>query len=105
MERARSVARFIEEKSRGEKFALALLAERNYADSYRYFLVLDKAPLVNLHQEIPSQLFVICEPWGKVDCNPIGNPLWEIAAFGWAEIDRQWELEGVKVFKLVHSAR
>ncbi|MCD6225719.1 glycosyltransferase family 39 protein [bacterium] len=105
LERARSVARFIEEKSRGEKFALALLAERNYADSYRYFLVLDKAPLVNLHQEIPSQLFVICEPWGKVDCNPIGNPLWEIAAFGWAEIDRQWELEGVKVFKLVHSAR
>jgi len=102
LERARAVARFIEERSQREKFALALLAERNYADSYRYFLILDQAPLVDLHQEMPEQLFVVCEPWGKIDCDPIGNPLWEIAAFGWAKIEHQWQLRGVKVFKLTH---
>jgi len=103
LKRARIVARFIETKSQEKKFALALLAERNYADSYRYFLILDQAPLVDLHQEIPEQLFVICEPWGKVDCNPIGSPLWEIAAFGWAKIDHEWKIEGVRIFHLVHQ--
>jgi hypothetical protein len=58
--------------------------------------------LVDLHREITDQLFVICEPWGKVNCNPIGHPKWQIAAFGWAKIDREWEMEGVRVFRLVH---
>jgi len=102
LDRARKVADFILEKSGGERFALALIAERNYDPPYRYFLDLAEAPVVDLHQEMPSQLFVICEPGGKVDCRPIGHSLWEIAAFGWAKIDQEWPLAGVKVFKLVH---
>ncbi len=100
--RAQKVANFILDKSRGDKFALALIAEQNYDAPYRYFFLLRKAPLVELHQEMPRQLFVICEPWGKVNCNPIGHPKWQIAAFGWAKIDRQWEVSGVKIFRLVH---
>ncbi len=100
--RAQKVASFILDKSRGDKFALALIAEQNYDAPYRYFLLLHKAPLVELHQEMPRQLFVICEPWGKVNCNPIGHPKWQIAAFGWAKIEKQWEISGVKIFRLVH---
>lgn len=101
--RAKEVSQFIIDQSQGEKFSLALIAEMNYDPPYRYFLNMANAPLVDLHQEITDQLFVICEPWGKVDCNPVGHPLWSIAAFGWAEIDQEWEVEGVKIFKLIHT--
>jgi 4-amino-4-deoxy-L-arabinose transferase-like glycosyltransferase len=103
LRRASRLADFIIKESNQQKFALALLAEQNYDAPYRYFLMLRKAPLVDLHREITDQLFVICEPWGKVNCNPIGHPKWQIAAFGWAKIAGEWELEGVKVFELVHQ--
>ena len=102
LKRTRMIVSFIEGKSRGKKFALALLAKQNYDAPYRYFLFLDKASLVDLHEKIPGQLFVICEPWGLKKCEPLGNPLWEIAAFGWAKIDQQWTVGGVKIFRLVH---
>lgn len=103
LDRSRKVADFIIEQSKGEEFSLALLAEQNYDPPYRYFIEERGVEPINLHEKISDQLFVICEPWGKIDCNPIGNPLWEIAAFGWAEIDEQWELEGVNVYRLIHA--
>lgn len=104
LRRTREVTKFIEEKSNNQEFSLGLIAEQNYDDSYRYFLTQKKRNnLVDLHNKMPDQLFVICEPWGKVDCNPIGHEKWQIAAFGWAEIDNQWEIEGVKVYRLVHT--
>jgi len=102
LRRAQKVTDFILQESGGKKFALALIAEQNYDPPYRYFLMLKEALLVDLHEEIPEQLFVICEPWGKVNCNPLGHPKWQIAAFGWAKIEKEWELEGVKLFKLIH---
>ncbi|MFH1561547.1 MAG: glycosyltransferase family 39 protein [Patescibacteria group bacterium] len=102
LKRSELVADSILEQSSGEKFAIALIAKANYDSPYRYFLELKDAPVVDLHEQLPEQLFVVCEPWG-VECLPIGHPLWEIAAFGWAKIDREWELEGVKVFRLVHE--
>ncbi len=103
LQRAQKVAQFILDKSEGKEFSLALIAQTNYDPPYRYYLNLKKAPLVNLHETIPEQLFVICEPWGKVNCNPIGHPKWQIAAFGWAKIDKEWKINGVKIFKLIHT--
>jgi 4-amino-4-deoxy-L-arabinose transferase-like glycosyltransferase len=104
LRRARNVAKFIEEKSNNQKFALGLIAEQNYDDPYRYFLTRKKKNnLVDLHNQMTDQLFVICEPWGKVDCNPIGHEKWQIAAFGWAEIANEWQVENVQVYKLVHQ--
>jgi len=103
LRRTLAIPKFIENKSQGDKFSLALLAKQNYDAPYRYFFTLDKAPLVDLHNGIPRQLFVICELQNKDDCKPLGNPLWEIAAFGWAKIDKEWEIKGVDIFKLIHS--
>ncbi|MBU2592042.1 MAG: glycosyltransferase family 39 protein [Patescibacteria group bacterium] len=103
LKRAETVAQFIIDQSSGEEFALALIAEMNYDPPYRYFIDLKKGALIDLHQKMAGQLFVICEPWGKVDCNPVGHPQWQIAAFGWAKIDWEWQVEGIRLFRLIHN--
>lgn len=95
----RQVADFIEREAGGNNFNLALLSKSNYDMSYRYFLPEETTHLRTMHEQITGQLFVICE---QETCQPIGNPLWEIASFGWGKIDRQWEFPwGVKLFRLV----
>ena len=101
MAHIREISGFIAQESAGRPFNLALIAKRNYDAGYRYFLQLNRAPYFTIHQELTDQLFVVCE---EPVCEPIGNPLWEIAAFGWAKVEKQWEFPwGVKVFKLVNN--
>lgn len=88
--------------SDGQPFNFALLAKQNYDPPYRYLFSRLKAPLEDTHQKITDQLFVACEPW-QIDCQPINNPQWEVASFGWAKIVDTWEINGIKVFKLVHN--
>ena len=98
---AREIAGFISQQSQNKSFNLALVAKRNYDLGYRYFLDIYNAPYYTIHRQLADQLFVICE---DPVCEPINNPLWEIAAFGWAKVDRQWEFPwGVKVFRLIHN--
>jgi hypothetical protein len=93
------VASLIHTDSGGAPFNLALLSKNNYDQSYRYFLSLLKSPYYSIHTLRTSQLYVVCE---MSDCQPIGNPLWEIAAYGWAKIDRTWEFPwGVKLYRLI----
>ncbi|MEK7504065.1 MAG: glycosyltransferase family 39 protein, partial [Patescibacteria group bacterium] len=97
-QRTQDMADFILKESGGRPFNLALLSKGNYDMSYRYALVLRNAPYKTLHEENTGQLFTICE---YDDCKPIGNPLWEIAGFGWAQIDDSWTLpSGLKLYKL-----
>ena len=97
----REIARFVTDQSAARPFNLALLAKTNYDLGYRYFLDIYGTPYFTMHQKLADQLFVICE---DPVCEPINNPLWEVAAFGWAKIDRQWEFPwGVKVFRLIHN--
>ena len=87
-------------KSQNLPFNFALLAKQNYDPPYRYFFYQQKSPLYDLHDRITTQLFVVCEPF-QTDCNPINNPEWSVAAFGWAKIDTQWEINGIKIFRLI----
>jgi len=91
------------EKSQSDTFNLALLAKQNYDPPYRYSLFEKNAPLFDLHDQLTEQLFVICEPHPDIDCQPINNPEWGIAAFGWAKIDQEWQVSGIKVFRLIHN--
>ena len=105
MQRAQNVASEIIRQSAEKDFNIAVVAERNYEDGYQYFLEKENTKVVEIDAQRPEtvtdQLFVICE---ESICEPIGNPLWEIAAFGWAKVDQQWEFPwGVKVFKLIHN--
>jgi hypothetical protein len=94
------IVNFINSKTDNHPFNLALIAKSNTDAAYRYFFYQNNSPIIDLHTKITDQLFVICEPW-QMDCQPINNPLWEIAAFGWSKVDQQWDLNGIKIFKLV----
>lgn len=95
-------------KQIGDKpYNFALITESNSDHAYIYFLELwGKTPIEILNPDIDperksvtDQLFVLCE---TKECKPLGNPLWEVAGFGRAEIAGQWEIDGANVFKLVH---
>ncbi|MFH1601733.1 MAG: glycosyltransferase family 39 protein [Candidatus Shapirobacteria bacterium] len=101
--RSQNVAQFILSSAAEEEFSLALIAKNNYDAPYRYYLENQNPRLVDLHEQMTSQLFVICEPWGIEDCNPLGHSRWEIAAFGRADLAGKWQISGIDVFKLVHS--
>lgn len=96
------IADLIISNSNNQDFNFALLAKQNYDPTYRYMLGMKQAKIVNLPQKLAEQLFVVCEPF-QIDCNPINNPEWAVAAFGWAKIDKEWEINGIKVFRLIKN--
>jgi 4-amino-4-deoxy-L-arabinose transferase-like glycosyltransferase len=98
------ISEFILQKSSYQPFNLALLSKSNYDAGYRYFFPLTNNPYRTIHEQITDQLFVVCELGSRPDCEPINNPLWEIASFGWSKIDTEWEISGgVRVFRLIHN--
>jgi glycosyltransferase involved in cell wall biosynthesis len=101
LERTGIIADFINEKSEGQPFNLALVSKTNYDASYRYLLTLKNSPYRTIHEKVTDQLFVICE---NTDCQPINHPLWEIASFGWAKVDRKWSFTwGTTLYRLVRN--
>jgi hypothetical protein len=108
LQRSEAVAQFIQEQSDGEPFNFAVIAERNYEAAYQYFLERWDASLVlidpqNSDSTIANQLFVVCELEDKKECQPTTNAKAEVANFGWSEIEQEWDVEGVRVYKLVHT--
>jgi len=107
LEQTKNIARFVLEKTKGQPFNLALISRNNTDFAYRYFLEVWKKPPVIIEppqvdpkrETVTNQLFVLCE---DKECQPLGHPLWEIAGFGMANIEQEWEAYGVKVYKLVH---
>ena len=51
---------------------------------------------------IVDNLIVICEmPQEK--CDPTHSPKAEVANFGWSKIENQWTVDGVIIYKLIHT--
>lgn len=96
-----SVADFVIEKSGQEPFNFALITDSNSDHAYRYFLAVKGYEPLELETMITEQLLVVCE---SQKCAPLGHPSWEIAGFGRAEIQGEWELPeiGIKIFRLTH---
>ncbi len=101
LQRTQAVADLVIKESSGEPFNFGLIAKQNYDESYRYFLELNKAKLKRGEDGITKQLFVICED--QDTCQPLNNPQWQIAVFGPAKIDKQWNIDGIKVYRMLHS--
>lgn len=107
MQRSIDTAKVIQKESKGNKFNLAVIAERNYEDGYQYFLekwgdpVVDIDPL-RLEETVADQLFVVCE-LSNDKCDPTHSPKAEVANFGWSKIDGVWGVSGVSIYKLVHT--
>lgn len=100
LQRTQEIAKFIIAQSGEEPFNFALLSAHNYDAAYQFYLgQYNHKPKV-VPFEKTGQLFVVCED--KV-CQPVGNPKYEIAAFGWAIIDKEMDFNGVKIFRLIHN--
>ncbi|MCL4338777.1 glycosyltransferase family 39 protein [Patescibacteria group bacterium] len=101
------VSRFVYKIADGKPYNFALIALRNSDQAYRYFLevwgrppkVIETPSVDPARKTVTNSLIVVCED--KV-CNPLGNPLWEIAGFGRAEIVKEWKVVTVRVFLLKH---
>ncbi len=106
LRRSIDVANKILSENDGSPFDLAVLAERNYEDGYRYFLELKGAKVLHADRWDPTtisdRLFVVCE-MEKSKCDPTHSPKAEVANFGWSKIDKQWEVDGVIIYRLVHN--
>jgi 4-amino-4-deoxy-L-arabinose transferase-like glycosyltransferase len=104
---ARLIAQTALAHTGGKPFNFALITGSNSDHTYRYFFeIAGRAPVTIENNQVDpkrttvtDQLIVICE---VSDCKPLGNPLWEIAGFGRAEIVGEWDVPFVKIFKLVH---
>ena len=107
MQRAEEVSALIASEAGGERFNLAVIAERNYEDGYQYFLEKEDEPVddidpLNLETTLADILFIVCE-LPKEKCDPTHNPKTEVANFGWSKIDGEWDISGVTVYKLIHA--
>lgn len=89
-------------ESEGQSFNLALLAKNNYDPPYRYFFYKSGAKIVEIDKQKTKQLFVICE-LKNTDCQPLGNPEYNVAAFGIAKIDKQWQVNNISIYKLINE--
>lgn len=101
LQRTEAAVDLIIRESKGEPFNFGLIAKQNYDESYRYFLENKKANLVRGEVKVVDQLFVICEDGDK--CQPEGNPAWQIAVFGPSHVENSWNIDYLKIYRLVHT--
>lgn len=106
LQRAKNVSSKVLEIAGSKPFNLAVLAERNYEDGYRYFMEVANAQVMHAdrwdQKTIVDTLMVICEmPEDK--CDPTHSPKAEVANFGWSKIEDKWIVDGVIIYKLGHN--
>jgi hypothetical protein len=106
LDQTKKVAQKVFDEAKNKPFNFALITGGNSDHAYRYFLeIWGNSPIMVENDQIDperktvtDQLFVVCE----ISCSPLGHPLWEIAGFGRAEIEGEWEVAVIKVYKLGH---
>lgn len=102
-----TIAQFVNEKTDGKPFNFALITGGNSDHAYRYFftmwhhepVIIQNTVIDPKRTSVTDQLFVVCE---SIPCEPLGNPLFEVAGFGRADIAGHWSVSVVEVYKLVH---
>ncbi|MBI4058861.1 glycosyltransferase [Candidatus Microgenomates bacterium] len=107
LQRTAEIARKIAQESHGQPFNLAVLAERNYEDAYQYFLEWWQEPVreidpLRYQETVADQLFVVCELPAQ-RCDPTHSSKAEVTVFGWSKIEKEWEIKGIVLYKLIHN--
>lgn len=101
------IAKFVISKTNGRPYNFALISGNNSDHAYRYFFKIWEKDPVEIEKladdpkrtSATDQLLVICE---DPSCQPLGNPSWEVAGFGRADIAEKWNVSVVQIYKLVH---
>ncbi|NCP47278.1 phospholipid carrier-dependent glycosyltransferase [bacterium] len=101
LQRTEQAVDLILKESDGQPFNFGLIAKQNYDESYRYFLENKNTGLIRGEDKIVDQLFVICED--GANCQPEGHPAWQIAKFGPSHVVGQWQIDYLKIYRLVHT--
>ncbi len=107
LQQMKTIAQFVNEKTDNKPFNFALITGGNSDHAYRYFftmwnhepVTIQNAVIDPKRATVTDQLFVVCE---SIPCKPLGNPLFEIAGFGQADIADHWTVSVVEIYKLVH---
>ncbi len=102
----KTISEFVLSKTDGKPFNFALLTKGNSDHAYRYFFNVEKHDPITIEntindpqrKSVTGQLLIVCE---DINCRPLGNPLFEVAGYGQAEIVGEWNVSVVKVYKLV----
>ena len=107
LQRSQAVAEKIVSESDGQAFNLAVAAERNYEAAYRYFLEASNAPVIEmdprrLKETVMEQMFIVCE-LPEEQCDPAHTPKTPFSRLGKVQVDGQWEVSGITLYKLIHS--
>jgi len=106
-EQVKMISEFVKNKAQGKPYNFALITGSNSDYAYRYFFTIWGVPPVTIQNpavdpkrtSVTDQLLIVCE---TLPCSPLGNPSWEVAGFGRAEIANKWNVSVVEVYKLVH---
>ncbi len=102
LRQTQSVAQQVIDLSNRRPYNFALITYGNSDHAYRYFLEKFSRPPSPLKSQVADQLIAVCEK-PQPQCQPLGNPIWEIAGFGRAEIDTQATIPpGITVYRLIH---
>lgn len=103
LDQTERVADKVIELAQDEPYNFALITDGNSDHAYRFYLeIKDKKP-IPLEERVTSQLLIVCEKWPEKDCAPLGNPLWEVAGFGRAEIEAQDEVyPRITIYRMGH---
>jgi 4-amino-4-deoxy-L-arabinose transferase-like glycosyltransferase len=102
LERTQNIARFIIKISDNKPFNFTLIAEHNYDAAYWFYLDQYGHTPKTLPDDMTKQLLIVCE---EPVCNPVVNSKYEIVAFGSSVQDQEYDLYGVKIFKLSHNPK
>lgn len=102
LQQTEAVSRQVISLAGDDPYNFALITLGNSDHAYRYFLEkFNRAP-IKLQDSITGQLIAVCEK-PIDDCHPLGNPLWEIAGFGRAEVvDFKVVPPGITIYRLTH---
>lgn len=101
VEHAQRIANYIAPKINNKPFNIATWPIDFTEDNYLYFLELKGlTPADREKAEVTDQMFVLCN---TPTCSIIDSPSWNISMFGKAKVANQWEIERIKIFKLVHG--
>jgi len=92
-----NISDFVLSKTDPGPFNFALITDGNSDHAYRFFFSMRNRDPVIIENEtndpgrktVTHQLLVLCE---EIPCSPLGHPLFEIAAFGRADIVGKWDL-------------
>lgn len=101
IQHSQNVANFLAGKINNQPFNIASWPVSFAEDNFVYFLELKGLiPADRSKVEITNQMFVLCN---QEPCMVINSPSWNISMFGKAKIDKIWEIEGIKIYKLSHA--